>query len=118
MDRQGSRLRAAVLDVIAAHGLGEFVTLTGRPCNMVYGTRDAAGVPSQPFRTLFLQELLRNGVIAPSFVVSSAHTDDDVDRTVAAVDAALDVYAKAIAAGSVEGLLHSRPVKPTFRPYS
>ena len=70
------------------------------------------------FRTLFLQELLHHRVIAPSFVVSAAHTDVDVDLTVAAVDAALGVYAKAISAGSVDGLLHSRPVKPTFREYS
>ncbi len=118
MYRQGARLRAGVLEVVEAHGLAEFVTITGRPCNMVYGTRDASGTPSQPFRTLFLQELLRHGVIAPSFVVSAAHTDADVDRTVEAVDAALDVYGKAIAAGSVDGLLHSRSVKPTFREYS
>lgn len=118
MDRQGTRLRTAVLGVVAAHGLSAHVTITGRPCNMVYGTRDADLRPSQPFRTLFLQELLRHGVIAPSFVVSAAHTDDDVDRTVEAVDAALAVYARAVAAGSVDGLLHSRSVKPTFREYS
>ncbi|MHA3702429.1 glutamate-1-semialdehyde 2,1-aminomutase [Jatrophihabitans sp. YIM 134969] len=118
MYRQGERLRDGVRAVVAARGLADHVTLSGRPCNMVYGTRDAAGVPSQDFRTLFLQELLRGGVIAPSFVVSAAHTDADVDRTVEVVDAALAVYAEAVDSGSVDGLLHSRPVKPTFREFA
>ena len=42
--------------------------------------RDPAGQPSQPYRTLFLQELVRRGVLGPSFVVSYSHSDDDIDR--------------------------------------
>lgn len=117
MYRQGERLAADVRAQIEARDLGAFVTLAGPGCNLVYGTRDAAGSPSQPMRTLFLQELLRRGVIAPSFVISAAHTDADVDRTVEAVAGALDVYGKALADG-VEHYLESRPVQPTFRPFS
>ncbi|WP_460494482.1 hypothetical protein [Dactylosporangium cerinum] len=79
-------------------------------------TKDADGERSQPFRTLFLQELIRRGVIAPSFVVSYSHTDADIDRTVEAVDGALAVYAKALSDG-VEAYLVGRAVKPVFRPY-
>jgi glutamate-1-semialdehyde 2,1-aminomutase len=61
-----------------------------------------------------LQELLRRGVLAPSLVISSAHTDADVEATVAAFAGALDVYARGLTDG-IDTVLESRPVKPTFR---
>ncbi len=117
MYRQGAKLADGVRAAVSAHGLDDYLTVSGRPCNMVYGTRDADRTPSQPFRTLFLQELLVRGVLAPSFVISAAHTDDDIAATVAAVDGALDIYAAALESG-IERFLHSRSVQPTFRKYS
>ncbi|MGH3681302.1 MAG: glutamate-1-semialdehyde 2,1-aminomutase [Natronosporangium sp.] len=116
LHRQGERLAAGVRAAAAAHGVSDQVAVAGRPCNLVYVTRDAAGDRSQVFRTLFLQELLRGGVLAPSFVVSYAHTDADIDRTVEVVDAALAVYTRALADGP-ERYLHGRPVKPVFRTF-
>ena len=84
---------------------------------MIYGTRDADGNPSQPFRTLFLQELIRRGVIAPSFVISYAHSDADIDRTVEAVDGALSVYRQALD-GGVDRFLIGRPVRPVYRAFN
>ncbi len=115
--RQGERLAEGVRAAAAAHGVSDYVGVMSRPCNLIYYTRDADGQPSQPFRTLFLQELLARGVLAPSFVISYAHTDEDVDRTVAAVDEALAVYARALSDG-VERYLRGRPVRPVFRPYN
>ena len=43
---------------------------------MIFVTLDAEGRRSQEYRTLFLQELLKRGVLAESFVFSAAHTDD------------------------------------------
>jgi glutamate-1-semialdehyde 2,1-aminomutase len=88
----------------------------GPPCNLVYVTRDPSGQPSQPFRTLFLQELIRHGVLAPSFVISFSHTDEDVDRTIEAVDKALRVYRRALDDG-VSAHLVGPSVKPVFRPF-
>ena len=113
----GARLRRGVADAIAAHDLGAYVSLAGRDCNLVYVTRDAEGRPSQALRALFLQELARRGVLAPSFVVSYAHTEPDIDRTIAAADAALNVYRRALADG-VERHLVGPPVKPIFRPFA
>ena len=87
----------------------------GRDCNLVFYTRDADGHASQPFRTLFLQELTRRGVLAPSFVITTAHTDAVIDQTAEAVHGALTVYVHALNAGSVDGLLLGRPVQPVFR---
>ena len=55
------------------------------------------------------------GCSAPSFVVSSALTDDDIDRTVDVVAQACAVYRKALDAGDPTPWLGGRPVKPVFR---
>ena len=114
---RGERLRAGISQVTARHQLTDRFALLGRPCNLVYHTRDASGELSQTFRTLFLQQLIRRGILAPSFVVSIAHSDDDIDRTIDAVDQALRVYAQALEDG-VERHLVGRPVKPVNRRFA
>jgi len=117
MDRQGRRLADGARAAAERHGVAGHFEVIGKPANLVYATRDAAGAPSQAFRALFMQELIRNGVLAPSFVVSFSHGDDDIDRTVAAIDAALAVYRKALDDDGVDGYLQGPPVKPVFRAY-
>ena len=115
--RQGTRLRAGVRAAADANGVADHVGLVGNPTNLLYVTLDRDGKPSQHFRTLFLQELIRGGVLAPSFVVSYAHQDQDIDRTVDAVADALAVYRRALDDG-VERYLVGRPVKPVFRRFN
>ena len=118
MERQGERLRRGVEEVAAAAGVAEHVTVSGRASCLVFGTKDVAGRPSQAFRALFLQELLRHGVLGQSFVISAAHTDEDVDLTIEAVSRACVVYEKALDSGSVEGFLRGRPVAPALRSHA
>lgn len=115
LERIGSRLADGVREVSTAAGTDRHVEVLGRPSCMVFTSRGADGNPSQEFRTLLLQELLRRGVLGQSFVVSAAHTDADVDHTLEALAAALAVYARALDAGTTDGLLHSRPVAPALR---
>jgi len=115
--RQGERLAQGVLQAVRLHGLEAHFTLAGRPCSLLYATRDAAGAPSQAFRTLFMQELVSRGVLAPSFFVSHAHGDADVDRTVEAVAGALQVYRRALD-GGVERFLVGPPVQPVYRRFN
>jgi glutamate-1-semialdehyde 2,1-aminomutase len=115
--KQGERLRSELSAVAKRHGVQNQFVLKGRPCNLVYETRDAGGRPSQAFRALFLQELIREGVLAPSFVISFSHSDHDIERTVEAVDRALEVYARALEDGAEKHLV-GRPVKPVNRRYN
>ena len=114
--RQGERLRAGVSAAARAAGVERQVECLGRPCCLLYTTRNQEGKPSQEFRALFLQELIKRGVLAPSFVVSFAHTDRDIDLTIEAVSEALIVYRRALEDG-VGRFLVGPPVKPVFRPY-
>jgi len=115
MEAAGRALAESVNAAAAECGVGDFVRAHGRPSCLVFATCDPGGRPSQAYRTLFLQELLDRGVLAQSFVVSAAHTDDDVARTAEAVAGALAVYRRALEAGTVDGLLRGRPVAPALR---
>jgi glutamate-1-semialdehyde 2,1-aminomutase len=118
MERSGARLAAGVNSAAAELGIADRVSVIGRPSCLVFTTKDAEGRPSQPFRTLFLQELLKRGVLGQSFVISAAHTDEDVDETIEAAREAMIVYRKALEAGGVDGLLTGRPVAPALRRYA
>jgi len=115
--RQGERLRAGVNACIVRHGIAGRFEVLGRAPNLIYATKDADDKSSQGFRTLFLQEMIRGGIIAPSFVVSFSHSDEIIDRTIDVVDHALGVYARALAEG-LERYLVGRPVKPVNRRFN
>ena len=115
--RQGDRLAVAVNKAIAEHELQDYFMLAGRPCNLVYMTLDREKKRSQAFRTLFLQEIIKRGLLAPSLIVSYSHTDADIDRTAEVFYEALGVYRQAIENG-VDNYLVGRPVKPVWRRFN
>ena len=115
--RQGQRLADGVRRVVSAAGLDGYFDVAGRPCNLVYVARDADRRPSQAFRTLFLRETLRRGLLMPSMVVSYAHDDAIVDATIERVGEALAVYKRALEDG-VERFLPGRPVQPVMRRFN
>ena len=115
MEASGRRLATEVNAISKDLGILDYFEVAGRPSCLVFQTRDPAGQPSQPYRTLFLQEMLKRGVLGQSFVISAAHTDADVTETVEKVGQALAVYSRAIEAGRVDGLLVGSPVAPALR---
>lgn len=114
----GERLAAGVREAAAGMGVADHVVVRGRASNLGYATLDENGQPSQDYRTLFLRQLIAGGVLAPSFVVSSALTEDDIDRTVDVVAQACAVYRKALDAEDPTAWMGGRPVKPVFRRFA
>jgi glutamate-1-semialdehyde 2,1-aminomutase len=114
----GDKLAAGVREVAAAAGVQDHVLVRGRASNLVFATLDENLAPSQPYRTLFLRELILGGVLGPSFVVSAALTDEDIERTVEVVAGACAVYREALDTGDPKGWMGGRPVKPVFRRYT
>lgn len=92
----GALLRKGFEQAAEQAGISEHVRIAGRDCNLVYSTTDNDGAPSQPFRTLFLQELCRDGLLAPTFYTSYSHTEQDIEQTVAALGRAAAVYRQAL----------------------
>lgn len=115
--KTGEKLRGEIRKIIAELNLDGYFQILGRPCNLVYATRDAAKLPSQLFRTLFLQETIKRGLLMPSLVVSFSHGDSEIEQTIQGVGEALVVYRRALDEG-VDKYLVGRPVQPVFRRFN
>jgi len=114
--RQGEKLRDGINKSIAELKLEGYFEILGRDCNLVFATRDTEKKPSQPYRTLFMQEMVKRGFLMPSLVVSYSHSDADINQTIEAIGEALVVYKKALEEGA-EKYLVGRPVKPATRKF-
>lgn len=117
LHERGEALRKGAEQVIDRHALANHFGVAGRACNLVYTTADRDGNPSQSMRALFMQEMIRNGILGPSFVVSFSHSEKDIEQTLDALDAALEVYSNALNDGE-EKYLVGRPLKPVYRRFN
>jgi len=117
LDQIGRRLKSGLQKVIAELKLEDYVQIFGLPCNMVFATRDQNRKPSQLYRSLFLQEIIKRGILGPSLVVSYSHTPNDIDLTIEAFHKALLVYSEALKEGAEKFLIGS-PSKVVYRRFN
>ena len=110
----GAKLRAVFEEAATRHGVADYLVVEGPGVALNYVTRAADGQPSAEMRTLFAQEMLRRGVMMPWIAFSQAHGDEELAITAAALDGALEIYARALEDG-VAGHLDGPAVKPVFR---
>jgi glutamate-1-semialdehyde 2,1-aminomutase len=111
---QGERLRKGMLKTIAENHLEGHVGIHGHPASLVFSTADQDKKSSQPFRTLFMQECVKRGIIAPSLIINYSHKDEDIDQTLDIINDALVIYRKALDEG-IEKYLEGRSVQPVYR---
>lgn len=111
---RGEQLRAG-LGELAAEVSFE-VTLLGNAPRSALAFADESGAQSAELRALFLQECHRRGVLfgVPMFPCFS-HTEDDVARTIAVVEAAFEQMEAAYLAGEVTARLEGAPPESVFR---
>jgi glutamate-1-semialdehyde 2,1-aminomutase len=117
MVRAGKRLMTGIEQAARARGVHEHISVMGMPSNAVFGTTGPDKKPSQAYRCVLLQELIKRGVIAPSIVVSYAHKDVDIDQTIDAFDGAMEIYSRALSDGA-ESFLVGPPSEMVYRAYN
>jgi glutamate-1-semialdehyde 2,1-aminomutase len=113
----GRRLMDMMSACADSHGLGAHLKVGGIPCSPYYLTLDARGSSSLPLRTLFSQEMIRNGVLMPWIALSFRHGDAELAATEKALNATLPVYRRALEEG-VERYLQGPAIKPVFRKHN
>lgn len=113
----GQRLIDGVNAISRELGIGREFEFCGVPCSPGYVTRDREGNVSLPLRTLFSQEMIKNGVLMPWVALSYAHGDKELEMTFEAVRKALEVYKKALDEG-VDKYLVGDAIKPVFRKFN
>jgi glutamate-1-semialdehyde 2,1-aminomutase len=110
----GRKLIAMMTAQAEAHGIAEQFKAGGIPCSPYYVTLDRTGASSLAFRTLFSQEMIRNGVLMPWIALSYRHGEQELAATERALDLALSVYRRALDEG-IEKYLEGPVIKPVFR---
>ena len=113
----GAKLKQGLHAAAAESGLQRHFMVEGPAISLNYNTLDAGGAPSMEFRTLFGQELIRNGVLMPWIAVSQSHGDAELAATLDAARKAFAVYAKALSDG-VGRYLEGPAMKPVFRKFN
>ena len=113
----GKQLRSIFNSAISDYGLQNFFALDGPDISLNYLTYDQNSEPSLKFRTLFSQEMIRNGVLMPWIAVSASHGLKEIDITSRAIRNALKVYKEALELG-VEHYLEGAEIKPVFRRFN
>ncbi len=117
LDEQGRKLKEGVNRASTDLGINSHVRIIGPNCCSVYTTSDQEGKPSQPFRTLFIQECMKRGLLMPSSIVSYSHSDKDIEETVSKMQEAMVVYKRAMEEG-IDKYLVGKPVAPVFRKFN
>lgn len=113
----GSALQKLFAMKANEHGVGHSLKAGGPSCSPWYATLDHEGQPSLALRTLFSQEMIKNGVLMPWIALSMRHGEEELRKTEEAFDKALPVYGKALAEG-VEKYLVGPAIKPVFRKFN
>lgn len=113
----GAKLMTGLESVARDAGVAQHFQVQGNAISMNYVTVARDGQPSLPLRTLFSQEMIRNGVLMPWIAPSFAHGDSELQRTLEAARKALAVYAQALESG-VERFLQGPAIKPVFRQFN
>lgn len=102
-------------NLVQKHQLEEFITVYPSEWMPAFTFRDNKGSLSQDYRTLFMQEMIKRGVLFQGIILPTySHTEDDIYYFAKAFDEALHVYSKALTLG-VDNFLVGKSTKPVFR---
>lgn len=111
----GEKVMAQTLALIERHGLKDVFAVTGHPSWSFLIFKDARGHSMWEIKTLFMQEVLKRGVLAlGTHNISYAHTAQDMARLEQVYDEVFGIIAQGLATG-IAPLLQCEVLVPLFR---
>jgi glutamate-1-semialdehyde 2,1-aminomutase len=113
----GTKLIELMNQTARKFGIEKNFTAGGIECSPYYLTFDKDGENSLGLRTLFAQEMIKNGVMIPWIAISYAHGEKELELTKKALEKTFEVYKKAVDEG-YENYLVGDVIKPVFRKYN
>ena len=99
------------------YGVEKNFIADGIECSPYYLTFDKNGNTSLGLRTLFSQEMIKNGVLMPWIALSYSHQQKEFEITRDALEKTFEIYKKAVEEG-YEKYLVGNVIKPVFRKYN
>ena len=113
----GEKLNAGIMDISKELDLESSFSIIGPSISQNFQTKDLDGNISLPLKTLFIQEMIKNGVLMSGIATSLSHGEKELEITFDAVRKSLMAYSEALNNG-VENYLTGDTIKPVFRKYN
>lgn len=113
----GRMLVSGLNEIAKENFLQEFFYIEGAECspNFVVCGKDKKA--SFEYRTVFLQEMIRRGILMPYIAIAYEHTEKEISRTLESARSAMKIYADALN-GDVGQFIEGNIIKPVFRKYN
>jgi glutamate-1-semialdehyde 2,1-aminomutase len=115
--KYGADLTAAINSAAQEAGIAKHFFAAGPAVSPYFATVTAEGKPWLELRTLFAQEMIKQGVLIPWLALSYRHGEAELAKTRQALTQALGVCARGVAEG-VDKYLIGPAIKPVFRRYN
>jgi glutamate-1-semialdehyde 2,1-aminomutase len=113
----GRKLKACFNEESKNYGIESHFNMAGIDCSPWYAALDEGKNLSPDFKTLFMQEMIKGGVLIPWVALSYSHKESELQQTRLAIQKAFKVYRDALHDGVSKYLVGST-VKPVFRKYN
>ncbi len=113
----GTQLKNSFNSIARELNIHEQIFAIGPGVNFEIVTRDTNNLESLAYKTLFLQEMCRNGVLITFIAPSYSHREFEFEFTVNAFKKSLLIYSQALNFG-LSKFLYSEVIKPVFRKYN
>lgn len=113
----GGQLKSAFNEIAESFGVEASAIMRGAACSPVIEFRDLVGKPDPSLRTLFMQEMIRHGVMMPWVSLSASHGEKELKTTKRALEKTFGTLKDALAT-EVSRYLVGAPVQPVFRQFN
>ena len=114
----GSILQTRFNDMAESLNMLDYIKMEGYPCSPYLIIKDDNLNPSLQYRTLFLQETIKDRILIPWIALSHAHGEAEISQTLNASYNALEVHKIALDTGNIDSMIQGPIVKPVFRAYN
>lgn len=113
----GFKLITCANNLIKENNLNSYIIFSGPAYSPVYKCLDINKKQSLEFKTLFIQEMCKNGVLMSFISISASHGLKELKLTLNALKKTLVVYKKALKFG-IKKYLKGETIKPVFRRFN
>jgi glutamate-1-semialdehyde 2,1-aminomutase len=113
----GSKLILEANKISKSLDLLDYFYFKGPACLPYYITKNSKYENSLQFKTLFMQEMIKNKILMPWVSIAYHHNQRELNLTLKAIEKSLYIYKKAIKYGA-KRYLSGPVVKPVFRKFN
>jgi glutamate-1-semialdehyde 2,1-aminomutase/spore coat polysaccharide biosynthesis protein SpsF len=113
---QGQKLKDGYNVLVREFGMDRYTRCVGLPPHTVITFEDETGAESFVHTSLFQQECLKRGILFNGDQnICYSHSNDDIEYTLRAFRAAMEILSEAMKTGNVLQKLEGESIQPVFR---